>query len=177
MGVSLKMNITFNHSVKQLAVFLLFISISLIFGCAPKPNPLIAQDITPSGIEVSNPHNASVSLDVEGGYSTQCLNYCVTTEAFSGALKTSMTSAGVFSNIVGPDEADFSLDVLIAKSLKHTMFTQWELRNAQTNAIVWSELIKTSVDPDSDLDDKERNEKLASQNIKQAIDKMRNLSL
>ena len=154
------------------------LSALLITGCV-SPNPLTSQVMIPENINGNNKHDYSVSLDVYGGYNPQCFDYCLTTEAFTEALSSSITKSGVFSNIVNPQETEYLLDIVIVKRyINTTLITQWELREVKTNNIVWAEVIKTYIPPGSQRKKPQLlNEEVARENIKTAIEKMMTLTL
>ena len=165
-------------SIVKPFLLLLLLSALVMIGCM-SPNPLQPQVMIPVDINGNYQHNYSVSIDVYGGYNPQCFDYCLTTDAFTEALRSSITTSGVFSKIVSPQETDYLLDIVIVKKyVNTTLITQWELRDAKTNAILWAEIIKTYIASNASYKFNQReNEAVVRENIKTGIEKMMALTL
>ena len=168
-------NFSLSKSLRLIAILIVL----MMTGCMPNPNALIPKEIITEYLIINNKHSYSVSLDVYGGYSSRCINNCVTDKCFTEALNSLIESHQVFNKVTTSDAADYLLDIVIVKSLMNTIFiTQWELTESKTNTIVWSELLVTKISPENPWKDiKGHNEKLAKQNITAAFERITSLSL
>ena len=173
----------FKYHICSLKMLLLLSAFSILImtGCMPKPNPIVSAAMIPENIQLENKHPYSLNIDVFGGHKPNCINFCITTEAFLDAVTSSISNTGVFSITSNKEDADYLLDIIIMKNWinkESTLITQWELTNTDSKSIIWSEVISTKQSSSlwGNKRFKEANELTAKENITEAIKKMSSLT-
>ena len=82
----------------------------LLTGCVSQFTP---KEITPSSLNVTNKHPATVLVGVTGGGKINSVYLNVENQTLQDAIADSITTSGFFSRAVTVGTADFQLDVLL----------------------------------------------------------------
>ncbi len=169
-----------------LRITTLFISALVFAGCASQATSI---GMTPTSIQVSSHHNQSISLNINGGVSTNPLSQStVSNEEFQKALEISIKNSGIFTSITNKEKSDLLLEVVIINlgqpmagiDMSVTFTANWKLYKENPDTplqptIVWQDLISTNytATPSDSLIGIKRlriaNEGAARENIKEGI--------
>lgn len=130
------------------------LSISLIFllvfgGCAAKSSRMV-----PTDFEVVNQHPYTVKVvESVGGRETNPLwTSQISNSAYTEALTNALSQSGVFRAVIKGEGADYNLDVtilhydqpVIGLDYDIRMKTKWELTDAKSFEMVWSDTFETT---------------------------------
>ena len=116
-----------------------------VTACSTTPS---AKRMRARELGLAHAHPASVGLHVEGGGG---LDSRISNEAFEEAVRASLAEAGVFSDVVRIDQADFRLDAILGDcrqpaggfDMTVEMTVLWSLSTAEPARIVWQALVES----------------------------------
>ncbi len=121
----------------------------MLGGCA---SPVTSTAMVPANVQVTKQHQASVSVSTGGGAETNPMWKSQISDAdLKQALVDSIKQSKAFSSVVEGKGGKYNLNVSIfnltqpSMGLSFTVSVEmgWTLTNAETNAVVWRESIKS----------------------------------
>ena len=120
-----------------------------LMGCGPKVQ---RQAMIVDSMETINTHNYSVNVSVVRGEDVNDATRLIALEDFKEALKTSIVSSKVFSEVVDNSNAKYFLEVHIINigeppggaSMHSTLISNWKLTLPSSGKVIWQEVISSS---------------------------------
>ncbi len=175
--------------IRQLISACILASMLMTISCGPPRHVVKVDGLIPEQITLSESHDGTVMLQVEGGRETHSMGlYQIPNSEFLTALKTAVEKSGVFSSVAGTDGADFQLMAFIFNISQPffvkgdvTVEVAWTLAKTDTGEVLWQEAIKTNGNGIA-AEGKSYNkrvaiEQAANENIKQAIERLSRVTL
>jgi hypothetical protein len=113
-----------------------------------------ARNMVPSDFDVVNNHPYTVALyeSAEGAGPGSSITELIWDDDFIGALRISLAESHLFRKVTDSNVADYVLCVTIIKydqpwlgaDLNIQLKTKWELKQAKTDQLVWSDMIDSA---------------------------------